>query len=53
MPHASSRLWLGSSPVEEPDLIELFVRPLHDAAIRYLVAGSLGSMLYEAICGEV
>jgi len=33
--------------VEEPDLIELFVRPLHAAGVRYLVAGSLGSMLYS------
>jgi hypothetical protein len=33
--------------VQEPDLLELFVRPLHDAGIRYLVSGSLGSMLYS------
>lgn len=33
--------------MEEPDLIELFVRPLHDAGLRYLIAGSLGSMLYS------
>lgn len=31
----------------EPDLIELFVRPLQNASLRYLVAGSLGSMLYS------
>ena len=33
--------------MEEPDLIELFVRPLHAAGVRYFVAGSLGSMLYS------
>ena len=33
-------------PVREPDLIELFARPLHAAQARYLVAGSLGAMLY-------
>lgn len=33
--------------MDEPDLIELFVRPLHAANARYLVAGSLGSMLYS------
>lgn len=33
--------------MDEPDLIELFVRPLHDAGASYLVAGSLGSMLYS------
>lgn len=33
--------------MEEPDLIDLFVRPLRDAGLRYLVAGSLGSMLYS------
>ena len=31
----------------EPDLLELFARPLHGAGIRYLVAGSLGAMLYS------
>ncbi len=30
----------------EPDLIELFVRPLTDLGIRYLVSGSVASMLY-------
>lgn len=34
-------------PVPDPDLLEIFVRPLHDAGSRYLVAGSLGSMLYS------
>ena len=43
----SSKPSLGNSPVAEPDLIELFVRPLHTAGARYLVAGSLGSMLYS------
>lgn len=33
--------------MDEPDLIQLFVRPLHDAGARYLIAGSLGSMLYS------
>ena len=31
----------------EPNLIELFVRPLHAAGIRYLIAGSVGSMRYS------
>lgn len=31
----------------EPDLLSLFVRPLHDAGLRYLVAGSMGAMLYS------
>jgi len=30
----------------EPDLIELFVRPLNSEGIRYLVSGSVASMLY-------
>lgn len=30
----------------EPDLIELFVQPLNRLAIRYLVSGSVASMLY-------
>jgi len=30
----------------EPDLIELFVRPLNDLEIRYLVTGSVAAMLY-------
>lgn len=36
-----------SSPEPEPDLIALFARPLHDAGIRYLIAGSVGSMHYS------
>jgi len=30
----------------EPDLIELFARPLNQAAIRYLISGSVAAMLY-------
>lgn len=30
----------------EPDLIELFVHPLEQAGIRYLVSGSVAAMLY-------
>jgi hypothetical protein len=30
----------------EPDLIALFVRPLNDLGIRYLVSGSVAAMLY-------
>jgi hypothetical protein len=30
----------------EPDLIELFVQPLNRYGIRYLVSGSVASMLY-------
>jgi hypothetical protein len=33
--------------VPEPDLVELFARPLHRAGARYLVAGSVGAMLYS------
>ncbi len=31
----------------ELDLLELFARPLHRAGARYLVAGSVGAMLYS------
>ena len=31
----------------EPDLLQIFARPLHDAGIPYLVAGSVGAMLYS------
>ncbi len=34
-------------PAPEPNLIDLFARPLHEAGIRYLVAGSVGSMHYS------
>jgi hypothetical protein len=34
------------SCMPEPDLIELFVRPLNDLGIRYLVSGSVAAMLY-------
>ncbi len=30
-----------------PDLLQIFVRPIHDASLRYLVAGSLGSMFFS------
>ena len=30
----------------EPDLIELFVRPLHQLEIRYLISGSVAAMIY-------
>jgi hypothetical protein len=36
-----------SSLEPEPNLIALFARPLHDAGIRYLIAGSVGSMHYS------
>ena len=36
-----------NSPAPEPNLIDLFARPLHQAGIRYLVAGSVGSMHYS------
>lgn len=32
--------------MSEPDLIELFVRPLNEIPIRYLVSGSIAAMLY-------
>ena len=30
----------------EPDLIELFVRPLNELGVRYMVSGSVAAMLY-------
>jgi len=36
----------ASSSMLEPDLIELFVRPLDELGIRYLVSGSVAAMLY-------
>jgi hypothetical protein len=30
----------------EPDLIEIFAQPLNDAAIEYLISGSVAAMLY-------
>jgi hypothetical protein len=36
-----------NSPAPEPDLIALFARPLHEVGIRYLIAGSVGSMHYS------
>ena len=32
--------------VPEPDLIELFVRPLNDLGLRYVISGSVAAMLY-------
>jgi len=32
--------------MDEPDLIRLFADPLHRSGFRYLVAGSMGAMLY-------
>ncbi len=32
--------------MQDPDLIELFVRPLNDFGARYLVSGSVAAMLY-------
>ena len=34
-------------PAPEPNLIEIFCAPLHQAGIRYLVADSVGSMHYS------
>ena len=31
----------------EPDLLQIFARPVHDAGIPYLVAGSVGALLYS------
>jgi hypothetical protein len=33
--------------VPESDLVELFALPLHQAGVRYLVAGSVGAMVYS------
>lgn len=30
----------------EPDLIELFVRPLNELGVRYMVSGSVAAMLF-------
>jgi hypothetical protein len=30
----------------EPDLVELFIQPVHGADIRYLITGSVAAMLY-------
>jgi hypothetical protein len=32
--------------VETPDLLALFVRPLHEAGLRYMVSGALASVFY-------
>jgi hypothetical protein len=39
-----------NSPAPEPDLVALFALPLHKAGIRYLIAGSFGSMYYSETC---
>lgn len=31
----------------EPDLVEIFAAPLHLSRARYLVAGSVGTMIYS------
>jgi hypothetical protein len=36
-----------NSPAPEPNLLTLFARPLHDAGLRYLIAGSVGAMHYS------
>jgi hypothetical protein len=36
-----------NSPEPEPNLLALFVRPIHDAGLRYFIAGSVGSMHYS------
>jgi len=33
--------------VPEPDLVEIFAAPLHRSGARYLVAGSVGAMVYS------
>src|ERR1051326_673524 len=42
----SSRRCAGSLSMPEPDLIELFVHPLGQLGVRYLVSGSVAAMLY-------
>ena len=42
MPHPDS-----SNISQDNDLIGLFVRPIHDAGLRYLVAGSVAAMHYS------
>lgn len=32
----------------DPDLLELFIRPIHEAGLRYLVGGSVAAMHYSA-----
>jgi hypothetical protein len=36
-----------NSPALEPNLLALFARPIHDAGLRYIIAGSVGSMHYS------
>jgi hypothetical protein len=36
-----------NSPEPEPNLLALFVRPIHDAGLRYIIAGAVGSMHYS------
>ena len=36
-----------NSPAPEPNLLALFARPLHEAGLRYLIAGSVGAMHYS------
>jgi len=36
-----------NSPAPEPNLLALFARPLHQAGLRYLIAGSVGAMHYS------
>jgi len=37
--------------VPEPDLVALFAGPLHRSGARYLVAGSVGAMVYKHFRG--
>jgi len=38
--------WLRNVGVANPDLLQLFIRPIHDAGLPYLVVGSVGSTFY-------
>ena len=40
------RNWRWNAGVANPDLLDLFVRRIHDAGLPYLVVGSVGSTFY-------
>ena len=43
---ACGRNWRWNAGVANPDLLQLFVRRIHDAGLPYLVVGSVGSTFY-------
>lgn len=39
--------WPGRWPVQEPDLLRIFARPIHDAGFECLVSGSVGCVYFS------